>query len=1859
MALRFQYLKKVVTVAMLATLLFLLGAQVSSATTITHSMSGTSYADCPDSYLDTGINSPSGTAGVTSGVSGISSTYTLPKPPTPGADLANIHEFTYTLSASLANPAYERVEKVGPGSFQHPVEYKCYPVEDPIDGSYQSYTGVISIMGDVSSVTFGSYSVSSVSMLHNSNRGTDAYNRMSQFTTDHSITLDQHIKGPKSISHTATGNFSNEGVSANESYGTSGSGTVISATVYAQSYVVASDGSYIAGPFDPIGESCGADLTYPNGVTNPVGSATRRTNRAVNHIDVDQPANSYTSTNIDTVALPINSARLLGSRSAIYYNVPQFLIDRSVCSPTTVFWTNQTVYGCSMSAAPAGDPASIVAANPGSRIETFYGTEASAPAFQFPSYAEMFPGDTPSSVLEGDMKAYAAHAPLNINSCSDGTGGAVPVEPDPTPILTCDMTVAVSENPAIVSVDATWTANVDGASGPIQYVWTGSDALSRDVTLTATSDSVDQKYDTAGTKNAQVIVRSGGQEAVCTNSTVMYKPLSGSCYPTPSRTAAPASITWRIANLDGGNGSYTYQWVGDGLSSTAATAVGYYTTAGTKNASVTVTDTLGQAVTLNCSQAVVEPTAPSTYDLTASVVGQCRINSSDGGISCGADCNQSYTSGTSVGLTVTASPESAFVGWGGDCSGAPGTSCSLTMSDDKYVSAQCTPLPSRDFTVSADNQCAVGEDNVEISWTSSQYATGYLITRSKDGGSPVPLYPNRTTIPYRGGTLDVGSPANIRSFTDSGLDAGSTYTYQVFAINEYGLAVPDTTKQVVNVTPAVACTLNCTISATNNNTKAPTNSSVSIDSVTGTAIGEDVYGITCGGGNFTAGVANNSSGSCSFTTPGSYTVRGAVNRGGQTAVCTTPVTVLEGDKSLTTSATGCTITSAPAGIICGTGGTDCAQNYAHGTSVTLTATPDANYRIASWSGSCAGTGGTCNLSMTANRSASVQCVPDGPTVAPACTLDLQVQDAGSVWNNGVVTLPFGTNVSLRWDATNVAGDATAGGSPVLSGWTGAQTAPDGISTKTITLATPTSPIYSLTLTGVNNDAVQCSDSVGVAYTPGTSVAPNIVTTCAPDNVSKNILSWNKANKLADKVMVFGGATGSEIALGYATCSSDSCSFTHTNLTEGSLYTYRLRNENGNGYATLSSSRSQEAAVCPVTLTGTPDLTVTSLNEKPATTHYVGDTVTLEAVIKNIDKDASGTWQDRFYVKAPSAPSIGTYGIPAQSHTDLGAGMQYTAESTSFTLTEAGTWQIAFTTDSGTALTETSEVNNSRVKTFTVSGGGTETTPTCTLTASPASATPDSLITWTAQITDGGNGTYTYNWKYDDGTHWTSEPNVTSAVSQKFDTYGADGTYTPSVEVVSGGLTGTCTGSVVITPDPVDDFWCSVGVTAVGTLDVEYVTTVTDSTNNGTYNYAWSGSLSDSVGPTSQLSVTRNHTYGSEGQKVINAQVTRGDGEVTNCSTVATLSSSNFTISCHYEFDWPTGRTLPLGTTYATTSGAGINSTTYPNTWGNYRVDWRLGIDHEVSGVQTPSDYEYDILFYTRPGVGSGWSRERSFLVAGIDDFRYTIPFDFDQSDLPTTTSPFVRLRDNNQVPAVYSNTAICPTVNILSDLPPPPVIDPPDFDYNFDAPDVVVAPGSYTDKTITLVQTDLDAIPELITLSVTSLPDGMSVLYYANDDDCTPDAGGTCEVTIRYVADAAATPVTDHVAYLNGNSPTTAQKTKPFFITITGGTPTPATDVWITDITKNVVGGTEKVRRGRSVVGQWNTTGGVGNVLCDITGDVLGALVTGGPASGVFNTGIVNENDTLTLSCVDDNGDMPADYLNIEVFSGPPDFEEF
>jgi hypothetical protein len=86
--------------------------------------------------------------------------------------------------------------------------------------------------------------------------------------------------------------------------------------------------------------------------------------------------------------------------------------------------------------------------------------------------------------------------------------------------------------------------------------------------------------------------------------------------------------------------------------------------------------------------AALAASEPMNYTLTVNKTGggAGTVSSVPDGISCGADCTESYPDGTLVTLTAEPDPGSSFFGWGGDCSNADPTT-GVTMEADKTCEA--------------------------------------------------------------------------------------------------------------------------------------------------------------------------------------------------------------------------------------------------------------------------------------------------------------------------------------------------------------------------------------------------------------------------------------------------------------------------------------------------------------------------------------------------------------------------------------------------------------------------------------------------------------------------------------------------------------------------------------------------------------------------------------------------------------------------------------------------------------------------------------------------------------------------------------------------------------------------------------------------------------------------------------------------------------------------------------------------------------------------------------------------------------------------------------------------------------------
>ncbi len=116
---------------------------------------------------------------------------------------------------------------------------------------------------------------------------------------------------------------------------------------------------------------------------------------------------------------------------------------------------------------------------------------------------------------------------------------------------------------------------------------------------------------------------------------------------------------------------------------------------------------------------------------------------------------------------------------------------------------------------------------------------------------------------------------------------------------------------------------------------------------------------------------------------------------------------------------GGTVTSSPAGVSCGS---TCNATFASGTSVTLTATPDASSKFDGWGGACssAGTAATCTVSMTAAQSVSATFTASGTTGPCANAVTLSTGNSGNFNTTGATC--YRTSATINgWGCYNMQG----------------------------------------------------------------------------------------------------------------------------------------------------------------------------------------------------------------------------------------------------------------------------------------------------------------------------------------------------------------------------------------------------------------------------------------------------------------------------------------------------------------------------------------------------------------------------------------------------------------------------------------------------------------------------------------------------------------------------------------------------------------------------------------------------------------------------------------------------------------------
>ncbi|HEU4366754.1 MAG TPA: hypothetical protein VFV05_00840 [Methylomirabilota bacterium] len=272
------------------------------------------------------------------------------------------------------------------------------------------------------------------------------------------------------------------------------------------------------------------------------------------------------------------------------------------------------------------------------------------------------------------------------------------------------------------------------------------------------------------------------------------------------------------------------------------------------------------------------------------------------------------------------------------------------------------------------------------------------------------------------------STGETLAYRISSLAPGTTYFAVVTAVdftgNESGCTNPASGVALadLSVSPATAVNLGSTTTGTTIDTtftvQNPTTSSIA-----GTATVGSPFSVVSGAA-FTLAPGASQAVVVRFlpTTSGSFASNVTFTANGDTLSRTVSATATATTATLAVTRSGTgggTVTSAPAGIACGT---DCTETLAVGTALTLTATAAAGSTFAGWSGGGCGGAGTCAVAVNANTTVTAAFNASTLSDAPAPVLSSLSPSSAIAGSTGFMLTVNGSGFAsasvVRWNGVD-------------------------------------------------------------------------------------------------------------------------------------------------------------------------------------------------------------------------------------------------------------------------------------------------------------------------------------------------------------------------------------------------------------------------------------------------------------------------------------------------------------------------------------------------------------------------------------------------------------------------------------------------------------------------------------------------------------------------------------------------------------------------------------------------------------------------------------------------------------------------
>jgi len=388
---------------------------------------------------------------------------------------------------------------------------------------------------------------------------------------------------------------------------------------------------------------------------------------------------------------------------------------------------------------------------------------------------------------------------------------------------------------------------------------------------------------------------------------------------------------------------------------------------------------------------------PIIYPLTVSVTGLGDVTSSPLGVDCGVDCAEDYSDGTVVTLTATPAAGQQFTGWGGACSGTALT-CDVTMSVARSVTATFAAIPTHQLDVVVTGIGTVTSSPVGVDCGGDcleTYSDGTVVTLTATPGA------GQQFVGWNGDCS--GSSTSCMVTMDQPRLVEASFQAIVFplTVGVTGLG------SVASSPTGIDCGVDCAQDYNQDIVVTLTATPVAGQQFTGWGGACLAYGtaLAC---DVTMSVARDVTAAFAVIPPVTHTLDASVVGSGS-------------------------IASSPTGITCGL---DCAEDYADGSAVTLTATPSVGQVFVGWTGCTPVVGfpDMCMVTMDQDRSVTAEFALAPPIIYP---LTVSVTGLGDVTSS-----PLGVDCGVDCaedysDGTVVTLTATADPGQEFVGWTGA------------------------------------------------------------------------------------------------------------------------------------------------------------------------------------------------------------------------------------------------------------------------------------------------------------------------------------------------------------------------------------------------------------------------------------------------------------------------------------------------------------------------------------------------------------------------------------------------------------------------------------------------------------------------------------------------------------------------------------------------------------------------------------------------------------------------------------------------------